>query len=281
MYLVVGGTAQFGRQAVEELAGRGVGVRVLTRAPEKAGLPGGVEVVQGDLTDGATLGPVVAGVEAMVLVLPYGMDAGPLLAAARDAGVRRVVFLSSGAIVPGDVAAQPDVIASYHRRVEEAVEQGGFQWTFLRVLFPAINSLPFAMQLQAGDVVRAPYTRAEVSAVHERDVAEVAVAALIGDQHAGQVYEVTGPESLTQAEQVRILGETLSRPLSVEDLDPEPVREQMSRFMDPEFIAALFDLLAAAVGRPAPVNDLVERITGHPARTYAQWTADHTADFGG
>jgi hypothetical protein len=55
----------------------------------------------------------------------------------------------------------------------------------------------------------------------------------------------------------------------------------MSQFMDPDFLAALFGLMAAAVGKPAPVNDLIEEITGHPARTYAQWTADHRADFGG
>jgi hypothetical protein len=51
--------------------------------------------------------------------------------------------------------------------------------------------------------------------------------------------------------------------------------------MDPAFLVALFALMAQAVGNPAPVNDLIERITGHPARTYAQWAADHRADFGG
>ncbi|MET9260918.1 NAD(P)H-binding protein [Amycolatopsis sp. NPDC004079] len=278
MYLVIGATAHFGRQAVEELVAAGAPVRALTRAPERAGLPDGVDVVRGDLTKPETLPPALAGVEAAFLVLQYGMDVAPLLAAAVQAGVRRLVLLSSGAVVPG-TDQQPDVIAQYHRDVERAVEETGIEWTFLRLLFPAINSLTFAMQLQGGDVIRAPYAEAAFSAVHERDVAEVAARILTGGGHAGQAYDLTGPESLTQADQVRVLGETLGRPLTLEDLDPEPVREQMSQFMDPEFLTALFDLMAQTVGKPAPVNDLVERITGHPARGYAQWTADHRADF--
>lgn len=280
MYLVIGATAHFGRQAVEELVGAGAPVRALTRTPERAGLPAEVEVAQGDLTKPETLPAALGGVEAVLLVLPYGMDAAPLLAAAGRAGVRRIVFLSSGAIVPG-AERQPDVIAQYHRDVEQAIEASGIEWTFLRLLFPAINSLAFAMQLQGGDVIRAPYAEAAFSAVHERDVAEVAARILISGGHAGRAYDLTGPESLTQAQQVRILGGTLGRHLTVEDLDPAPVLEQMGRFMDREFLAALFALMAQAVGKPAPVNDVIERVTGHPARTYAQWAEDHRADFGG
>lgn len=280
MYLVIGATAHFGRQAVEELVAANAPVRALTRAPERAGLPARAEVVQGDLTKPETLPAALAGVEAVFLVPQYGLDFAPLLEAAAQAGVRRLVLLSSGAVVPG-ADRQPDVIARYHRDVERAIEASEIEWTFLRLLFPAINSLTFAMQLQGGDVIRAPYMEAAFSAVHERDVAEVAARILVDGGHAGQAYDLTGPESLTQARQVRIIGETLERPLTVEELDPEPVLQQMSRFMDHEFLAALFGLMARAVGEPAPVNDVVEQITGHPARTYARWAADHRADFTG
>ncbi|MEV4507473.1 NAD(P)H-binding protein [Dactylosporangium sp. NPDC049525] len=280
MYLVIGATAYFGRQAVEELATlSGVTVRALTRTPAKADLPASVALVAADLTRPETLPAAFAGVEAAFLVLPYGMDVAPLLAAARAAGVRRLVFLSSGAIT-GRAEQQPDVIAQYHRDVERAIEASGIEWTFLRLLFPAINALTFATQLQGGDVIRAPYARAAVSAVHERDVAAVAARVLVDGGHGGRVYDLTGPESLTQAQQVRILDEVLGRPLVVEDLDPAPVLQQLSQFMDAEFLAALFGLMADAVGKPAPVNDVIERITGRPARTFATWAADHRADFG-
>ncbi len=280
MYLVVGATAHFGRQTAEELAAAGAPVRALTRSPDTAGLPIEVDVVRGDLTKPETLPAALSEVEAAFLVLQYGMDVAPLFAAAVQAGVKRLVFLSSGAIVPG-AERQSDVIAQYHRDVEQAIEESGIEWTFLRLLFPAINSLTFAMQLQGGDVIRAPFTEAAFSAVHERDVAEVAARILTGGGHAGRAYDLTGPESLTQAQQIRILGEAIGRPLTVEDLDPEPVLQQMSQFMDPAFLSALFDLMAKAAGKTAPVNDVIEQITGHPARTYAQWAADHRADFGG
>jgi uncharacterized protein YbjT (DUF2867 family) len=280
MYLVVGATAFFGRQAVEELIAAGAPVRALTRHPGRAALPAGVELVEADLTVPETLAAAVRDVEAALLVLPYGLDVAPFLAAAREAGMSRLVFLSSGAI--DDAAArQPDVIAEYHRGVERAIEASGLHWTFLRLLFPALNTLSFAMQIQGGDVIRAPYAQAAVSAVHERDVAEVAARILTDGGHAGRSYDVTGPESLTQEEQVRILGATLGRPLTFEELDPEPVREQLSQFMDPAFVGALLDLMGATVGKPAPVTDVVEQLTGHPARGYAQWAADHRTDFGG
>ncbi|MFB4318920.1 SDR family oxidoreductase [Actinomadura sp. 21ATH] len=278
MILVIGATGHFGRETVQALVDAGQRVRALSRTPESAGLPAEVEVVGGDLTRPSTLAPALADVTRMFVILPYGMDAAPLLQAATEAGVRRIAFLSSGAVVDGP-AAQPDVIAAYHQGVEEAVRATGAEWTFLRLFFPAINSLSMAMQLKDGDIVRAPYGGATSAPVHELDVADVAAAVLTTDGHAGRVYELTGPESLTQAEQVRILGEALGRELRFEELDAGPVRQQMSRFMDGDFVNALFDLMEATAGKPAHIDGSVERITGRTPRTYAQWAADHVADF--
>ncbi|WP_280298207.1 NAD(P)H-binding protein [Nocardia neocaledoniensis] len=277
MYLVVGATAHFGRQAVDALLAAGQPVGALTRRPESADLPQGAAVVAGDLTSAESLGPALAQVEAIFLVLPYGMDVAPLLATAREAGVARIVFLSSGAVVDGD-EPQPDVIASYHREVELAIQASGIEWTFLRLFFPAVNSLSFAMQLAGGDVIRAAYGQATAAPIHEDDVAEVAATVLRGG-HSGRIYELTGPESLTQVEQVDILGAALGRPLVFEELDDAVVRAQMAQFMDPAFINALFDLMAATVGKPAPVNTVVEQLTGHAPRGYAQWVTDHLVDF--
>ncbi|MEV5609996.1 NmrA family NAD(P)-binding protein [Streptomyces sp. NPDC052225] len=278
MILVIGATAQFGRQTVETLADAGRQVRALSRTPERAGLPDGVEVVRGDLTDPSTLAPALHHVTELLLVLPYGMDVRPLLDQARGAGVRHVVFLSSGAVVDG-ADEQPDVIASYHARVEREIRATGLAWTFLRLFFPAVNSLSWAMQLKGGDVVRGPYAAAAASAVHERDVAEAAAAVLGSPEHTGRAYELTGPQSLTQTEQVEVLGRALGRDLRFEEVPDQAVREQLSQFMDADFVGALLDLMAATAGKPAAVNDTVEQLTGHPARPYTQWADDHLADF--
>jgi uncharacterized protein YbjT (DUF2867 family) len=279
MILVVGATAPFGRQAVTALLAAGQPVRALTRRPDAADLPAGVEIVRADLTDPSTLPPAVAGVTAMLLVLPYGLDPGPLLAAARDAAVQRIVFLSSGAVVDG-AETQPDVIAAYHADVEQQVAASGAQWTFLRLFFPAINALSFGFQLKGGkDVVRGPYAQAASAPVHEDDVGAVAAAVLTGDGHAGAVYELSGPQTLTQADQVRVIGEVIDRPLRFEELDPATVREQLSGFMEPAFVAALLDLMAGTVDVPAAVTSTVLDITGRPPRTFADWAADHADAF--
>jgi uncharacterized protein YbjT (DUF2867 family) len=275
MILVVGATAHFGRQTVEALLAAGEPVRALTRNPEAANLPDGVEIVRGDLTQPHTLTPALEGVTAIFLILPYGLDPAAFL---KEAGARRIVFLSSGAIVD-DLDTQPDVIAAYHRSVERAIIDAGAQWTFLRIFFPAINSLSFAMQLNGSDVIRAPYRDATSAPIHEQDVADVAVRTLTDDAHTNRIHHLTGPESMTQEAQVRMLGEALRRPLRFEELDPAPVREQLSQFMEPDFVNALFDLMAATVETPATVNSTVEDITGNPPRSYAQWVADHTNDF--
>ncbi|MFG2823130.1 NAD(P)H-binding protein [Kitasatospora sp. NPDC048365] len=278
MILVIGATAHFGRQTVEVLAGAGRQVRALSRTPERAGLPEGVEVVRGDLARPATLGPALDGVTEVFLVLPYGLDARPLLDHVRQAGVRQIVFLSSGAVVDG-ADPQPDVIAAYHAQVEQEIRATGVDWTFLRLYFPAINSLAWAMQLHGGDAVRGPHAAAAASVVHELDVAEAAAAVLGGGEHAGRVYELTGPQSLSQVEQVEVLGRALGRELRFEEVAEEAVRQQLSQFMDADFVGALLGLMGDTVGKPAPVNDTVERLTGRPARPYAQWAADHVADF--
>ncbi|MEV0187548.1 NmrA family NAD(P)-binding protein [Kitasatospora purpeofusca] len=278
MILVIGATAHFGRQTVEALAGAGRKVRALSRTPEKAGLPEAVEVVRGDLGRPETLAAALDGVTELFLVLPYGLDVRPLLDRVRQSGVRQIVFLSSGAVVDG-ADPQPDVIGAYHAQVEEEITAMGIDRTFLRLFFPAINSLAWAAQVQGGDVVRGPHAAAAASLVHERDVADAAAAVLGSPEHFGRVYELTGPQSLTQAEQVETLGRVVGRELRFEEVPAPAVRQQLSQFMDADFVGALLDLMADTVGEPAPVNDTVEHLTGHPARPYTQWVTDNLAAF--
>jgi uncharacterized protein YbjT (DUF2867 family) len=91
---------------------------------------------------------------------------------------------------------------------------------------------------------------------------------------------LSGPESLTTAEQARILGETIGRPVRFEELTPEAAREAMtSGYATEEIADSLLRMFADLVGRPAEISREVERITGRPGRTFAQWASEHAADF--
>src|SRR5579871_5233288 len=111
MILVTAATAPVGRSIVEQLIAAGREVRALTRDPLKANLPAGAEAVAGDLSDPESLPAALADVSAVFFLAVVPGVAPAFLKAAREAGVRRIVFQSSGAI--DDIAAvQPNEIAA-------------------------------------------------------------------------------------------------------------------------------------------------------------------------
>ncbi|MEU4719578.1 hypothetical protein AB0G06_08080 [Nonomuraea dietziae] len=67
-----------------------------------------------------------------------------------------------------------------------------------------------------------------MSPVHERDIAAVAARVLTRDGHAGAVHELTGPHSLTQSEQARVIGEVIGRPVRWEESSPSVRRRRES-----------------------------------------------------
>src|SRR4051794_13443821 len=115
----------------------------------------------------------------------------------RDAGVERVVVLSSASVELEGGSA----IGRHQAVVEDAVAASGVAWTFLRPNAFATNTLAWADQIRAGRVA-IPFPDAYLEPIHEADLADAAVAALTDARHEGHAYYLTGPESLTQREQV-------------------------------------------------------------------------------
>lgn len=278
MFLVTGATGNVGRHVVDGLLSAGESVRALTRRPEDARLAAGADVVGGDLTRPETVAPALEGVTALFL-FPSPGTAGPVLRAARERGVRRVVLLSS-ASVRYDTDGGDNPIVAYHKEVEHQVETSGLDWTLLRPCAFAANTLGWAPQIRAGGVVRGPYASVEMALIDERDIADVAVRALLTDGHAGARHHLTGPEPLTQTEQARRIGAAVGRPVRYEEVSPATARERMLRDGVPADLADMtLRFHAGRVGVPAEISPTVEDVTGRPARRFDQWAADHAADF--
>jgi uncharacterized protein YbjT (DUF2867 family) len=269
-FLVTGATGHVGRHVVSELVAAGAGVRALSRHPDRAGLPAGVEVVPGDLAVPDSLEGALDGVGAVFLLWPF-FDAGsaPAVLDVIAKHARRVVYLSAMSAT------------TFHADVERAVERSGLEWTFLRPGGFATNTLGWAPQIRAEGVVRWPYGAAARSLIHERDIAAVAVRTLTGDGHAGQAYTLTGPAAVTQADQVRAIGEAIGRPVRWEDIPPAAARTQLlAEGWTAEFADGALGYWASLVTEPEPVTSTVEDLTGRPARTSREWAADHAGDFG-
>jgi uncharacterized protein YbjT (DUF2867 family) len=136
-----------------------------------------------------------------------------------------------------------------------------------------------AAAIRAGRVVRWPYGAAQTAPVDERDVAAVAARALYQDGHAGGDYVLTGPESLSQAEQVGIIGDVLGRRITFEELSPEEFRSETEGSWPRPAVDMLLAAWGATIGRPAFITAAVSDILGSAPRSFRQWVADHATAF--
>lgn len=120
---------------------------------------------------------------------------------------------------------------------------------------------------------------AETAPVDERDVAAVVARTLYTGGHAGGDYVLTGPESLSQAEQVGIIGDVLGRPIRFEELSADDFRRETEGSWPRPVVDMLLAAWAATIGRPAFVTSTVSDILGSAPRSFRQWAADHAAAF--
>jgi uncharacterized protein YbjT (DUF2867 family) len=282
--LVTGATGRIGRLIVDELLPAGVHVRALTRRPEGAVLPAGTEVVAGDLTVPASLDDAVREVDAVFLVwtapVATAREVIARLATHPSGQLRRIVYLSAPHQTPHPFFQQPNPLRDLHAEVERLLAATTANTVVLRPGMFASNALHWwAPQIRNGDVVRWPYGAAETAPVDERDIAAVAARALLDDRHAGRDYVLTGPESLSQAAQVRTIGDAIGRPLRFEELSPDEFRRETAGTWPPSAREMLLDAWHATLGVPAYVTSAIEQILGAPPRTFRQWAADNAAAF--
>ncbi len=269
------------RSIVDHLATTGHPVRVLTGDPDHSDLPSAAEVLTGDLRDPGALAHALAGVQAVYLRVGTWLGAryrdiiGTFLDIAIDTGVERVVLRSSGAIDEW-AGTQDDPVAALYHGIECDIRSSGLGWTFLRLEVASADALRWAFQvprqLAVGDVVRGPYAGAAGSPIHPADFAAVAVAALTDCAHDRRVYPVTGPASMTHAEQVRLIGVVRGRTCYYDEIDEAAARNRINPAAPADL---LFATWAKHVGMPAPITDTVQRLTGRPPRTPRQWALDY------
>lgn len=269
MFLVTGATGNVGGELVRALVAAGEPVRALTRG--KAA-PDGAQAAAGDLTRPETLRDALAGVRGAFLLSGYEGVAAEL----RRVGVERVVLLSGGSVTARDT---DNPISRYMMRAEAEVRESGVPWTILRPSGFMSNTLEWAPQLRAGDVVRAPFAGVRIATIDPFDIAAVVAEALRSDGHEGRVYAPTGPEALVPADRVRVLGDVLGRELRFEAQSDDEARAEMSATTPAEYVDAFFHFYADGGLDESPVRPTVQEVTGRPPRTFEQWARTHEDAF--
>jgi uncharacterized protein YbjT (DUF2867 family) len=270
---VAGAGGNVGGALVELLAAAGHEVRAVVR---KAGacLPSGVTAVTGDLNDATSLDGAFHGAEGAFLLSGYD-DAG-LVSAMQRGGVRRVALLSSSAAPTGDLS---NAVAAYHIRSEQALQESGLGWTFLRPNAFMTNTLSWASAIRGGDPVVAPFADVAISTNDPRDVAAVAAVSLTSGAYEGVAHRITGPEPLLPREQVAIIGELLGRELPFRAQDDDEARADMSARMPAAYVDAFFDFYVAGAIDETSVLPTIEEVTGRPPRTFRAWAEEHLEAF--
>lgn len=285
MILVTGSTGKVGQQLVAALLKSGTRFQALARtersARELTAL--GAPVVTGDLADAASLRPALRGVERLFLLSsgadPFAGEA-TAIAAAKAAGVRHVVKLSA-------MGAQADATNSFlrgHGRAERLLEDSGTAWTFLRPTFFQQNWVLYhAPAIAARQPVYSNTGTARLSWIDTRDIADVAVAALTSDAHAGRIYDLTGPEALSYAQVTEQLSRLLGRKVEhVAVGDHAAYQAMVGMGMPADYAFALTTLNQAVRRGVAEVpTGTVELVTGKAPRPLDAFLREHLGQFGG
>ncbi|MDT8914868.1 NAD(P)H-binding protein [Amycolatopsis sp. PS_44_ISF1] len=275
--LVTGATGNVGRLVVDELLGRGAPVRALTVDPERAALPGGVEVVVGSLARPSTLPAALNGVESVYLA-PMGRTVTRFCELAAEAGIPRVVALSGASVGQEHEGSSGHEFAA----VERAVRAAGFDRTFLRPGMFMANTLGWAPSVRESGVVRSAYGDAVQTPIDLRDIAAAAAQVLVTDGHSGRTYVLSGPQTVTRREMAAAIGSALGRELPFVELTPAEQRAEWVSVGIPPLIAdwMLDGFADSRAERPEPTG-VFEELVGRPGTTYAEWAVANVAAFGG
>jgi uncharacterized protein YbjT (DUF2867 family) len=269
--VVTGATGNVGRPLITELAEAGIEVRAITRRPDPSDFPPGVTPF-----DSATA--ALAGAAAVFLnSRALGEELTATVAAARDAGVRRLVALSA-INADEDFSRQPSRFrGDRNTEVEQLTVDSGLEWVSLRpTVFASNFGGMWAPQLRGGDVVGGPYASASTAPIADRDISAVAARALLTDDLVGQRIPLTGPQSLTNTQVVEVIGTVLGRELTYLESPEDVVRQHFQGIgFSSEFADAYMTLLAETIDRPALVTHDVEKILDRPASTFAQWVSEN------
>ena len=259
--LVLGATGKTGRRVLERLQARGVPTRIGSRAADPAF----------DWDDRDTWAPVLSGVAAVYvtyypdLAVPGAPEAvGELARLAREQGVQRLVLLSGR----GEEEAQ---------RSEEVVKQAGIDWTILRSSWFDQNfDEGFLIDAVLDGVVALPVGDVREPFVHADDLADIAVAALTEDGHAGQLYEVTGPRLMTFADAVAQIAEATGRELRFETVPMEAFGAELGQhgMSDDEVWLVTYLFTEVLDGRNESLTDGVQRALGREPRDFSDYVRD-------
>jgi uncharacterized protein YbjT (DUF2867 family) len=271
--LVTTPSGKVGHELVRILKERGVTLRLGAHSVEKTrGAFPGLEVVPLDHTNPATHAAAVAGMDALYLASPGDFPSAPeksLVDAAKKAGVKKIVKLAALGVEHSDNPL---------RQVEEHIRASGIPFTFLHPSWFMQNfTTSMAGALRSGTLAE-PAADKKTAFIDAKDIAAVAAEALTKPGHEGKTYTLTGPELLSRADVVRIVGKEIGREVKYHPVTDEQFRAAVKGTLTPSYTEILSYLYSGVrAGNFEVKTDTVREVLGRPPTAFSKFVHENRA----
>lgn len=280
MILLTGITGKVGGATADALLEKGVKFRAVVRDKAKAAAwaDRGVEIVEGDLGDPASVAAALEGCDKAVLILPNSKEQEQMELAFVDsavkAGIKHLVKLSSPEAVKGTTSPIPLV----HIAAEDAIKGSGLSWTLVRPHFFMQNLTNYGAAVRKTGKLSMPMGQGNASPTDCRDAGAFIAEVLTGEGHFGKSYDISGPELLTFEQIAQYFGEVLGIDVVYEDCDPGAYHERLRPFLTSDWHADAVGILFAEIAdgtTPGHVSDTFEQVMGRKPISFKQFLRDH------
>jgi uncharacterized protein YbjT (DUF2867 family) len=281
MILVTAATGQVGSAALNVLAAAGAEVRAIVRDPAAFAAPEGVDVVQGDFDDDASMAKALEGVAVMLLAGRDGPDSVSqhrrVLAQVRQARVRHVVKLSAIGASP----KSPIALMREHHEVDEEVRNGPAGWSLLKPHLYMQNLLRAANAVRREGKLAAPMGPNRFPLVDTRDVGAAAAIVLRDPAaHAGKQYALTGPVAVSYEEVAKAMAGITDHAVTYEAVAPPEFEDRLRTAGMPEWRAYDLAHIASAYGASENiVSPDLAMLLGRQPRSLSEFLEDHRLAF--
>ena len=283
MILLTGITGNNGRATANALLEKGAKFRALVRDMGKASdwATKGVELVQGDLNDPASVAAALEGIDRAVLVMPNGLDQERLelafIATAKKVGLPWILKLSSPEAVRGTTSPTPLV----HIAAEDAIMASGMNWTFVRPSFFMQNFRGAIPKAKATGKLSMPMGNGTAALTDCADAGAFIAHVLTdgnSERHYGKCYDITGPdEVLTFGDIAKIIGDVIGQEVVYENSDPKAYQAAIRPFLTSDWhsnaVAHLFAEIADGT-TPGHKTTTFQEIMGRPGKSFREFVKE-------
>jgi uncharacterized protein YbjT (DUF2867 family) len=251
-------------------------VRDATKTPE---LPG-ADIAVGDLEQPATLAEAFAGVETLWLLNAMGPQAphasSNAVWAARHAGVKHIVRMSA----IGAAHDAPTRNGRLHALSDVEAVASGIPTTVIRPAFFMQNLIGAV----SGGTLYHAFGEGKVGMIDIRDIGDFAARILAAPQaHAGRVYTLTGPESISMQAVASTLAQVLATPVTTQDISFQDVVNAMAGAGFSPWVSEVSGLEYGAAysrGWGDYTTPDYTSVTGKTGRGFAEFARDHARLLG-